>query len=286
LRSSKLIDLRAIKVTVLKVTRPTCSFFVLLPVLHKTTCMKLTSQPKVFQICTLACLISICGYSQKTEFSLNAYSGLFSFRGNGSVTTSRFTAYYYSPSVSYQTYNPHGKKSAFSYSIEGEISRNTKLNLLYGIAVAYEVLSSGVNIDSAVYYGDFAINQYDAAGSCKLTNTFLNINPFFGKRFTKNKFTFDLLAGLDLAFCLRSRENGEATTNPPYNEIINTNRDMAKPVVDFRPRLQFKAAYKKFGILLGYSHGITNYHLQKDYSTDNTKAYTRFFRLGASYIIK
>ena len=248
--------------------------------------MKLRSQPKLFLLCTLASLISNCGFSQKTEFSVNAYSGLFSFRGNGAVANSRFQAYYYSPSNNYQTYNPHGKKSAFSYGFEGGISRNTKLNLLYGIAVAFEVLSSGVNIDSAVYYGDFAINQYDAAGSCKLANTFININPFFGKRFIRNKFTFDILAGLDLAFCLSSREKGEATTNPPSNEIINTKRDIAKPDVDFRPRLQFKAAYKKFGILLGYSHGLTNYHLQKNYPMDNTKSYTRFFRLGVSYVIK
>ena len=248
--------------------------------------MKVTSLPKACLVCTLVCFISICGYSQKTEFSVNAYSGLFSFRGNGAAANSRFESYYFSPSNNYQTYNPHGKKSAFSYSIEGAISRNTKLNLLYGIAVAYEVLSSKVNIDSVVYYGDFAINRYNATGNSKLKNTFLTINPFFGKRFTENKFTFDLLAGLDLAICLRSREKGQATTNPPYNELINTGRDIAKPAVDLRPRLQFKAAYKKLGILLGYSHGLSNFHLQKEYSTGNTKAYTRFFRLGVSYLIK
>lgn len=241
---------------------------------------------KVFLIYTLICLISVCAYAQKTEFTVNAYSGLFSFRGKGSVTTTRFSGYYYSPYNSYQIYNPHGKKSAFSYSIEGAISRNTKQNLLYGIAVAYEVLSSAVNIDSAVYYGDFAINEYDAAGSSKLRNTFLNINPFFGKRFIKNKFRFDISAGFDLAFCLRSHEKGQATTNPPYNEIINTNRDITRPDFDFRPRLQFKASYNKIGILFGYSLGLTNYHFQKDYPSDNTKAYTRFFRLGVSYTIK
>lgn len=112
-----------------------------------------------------------------------------------------------------------------------------------------------------------------------MKNTFVTINPFLGHRYLYHKISFDLLAGLDLGFCIKSKEAGSASTsNKDYTTVEN---DKAKPSVDFRPRIQFKTQYNKLGFLFGYSLGITNFQNQ-----NNEKAYSSFLRLGLSYQLK
>jgi hypothetical protein len=128
--------------------------------------------------------------------------------------------------------------------------------------------------------------QYDAEGKSELKNTFITTSPFVGKRFLKRSFALDLTAGLDLAFCLSSHEKGKAViivNNIEYGESTVSN-DVQKPGLDIRPRLQAKLGYEKFGFLIGYSLGLTNYHLIEDHTSD--KAYSGFLRLGLSYRIR
>lgn len=90
---------------------------------------------------------------------------------------------------------------------------------------------------------------------------------------------FDLLVGFDLAFCLKSKELGNASTN---NKVYATiENDKTKPSIDFRPRIQIRTQINKFGFLVGYSLGLTNYQTQ-----NNLKAYTSFLRLGLNYQLK
>ncbi len=98
-----------------------------------------------------------------------------------------------------------------------------------------------------------------------------------GHRYLYNKIAFDLLTGLDLGFCLRSKERGSAIANNK-NYYLKVNNEKAKPSIDFRPRIQLKTQYDKFGFLVGYSLGLINYQTQ-----NNAKAYTSFLRLGLSY---
>ena len=93
------------------------------------------------------------------------------------------------------------------------------------------------------------------------------------------KVSFDILAGLDFAFCLESNENGKATAIG--KDYVTGGISMPKPSIDFRPRIQLKAGIKKFGFLAGYSSGLTNY--QNKY---NLKAYSSFLQLGFSYLLK
>jgi hypothetical protein len=229
--------------------------------------------------------------AQKTTVNINAYSGLFSFRGDAAVSTSRFIAGLdISTGISspYRSYNIHGSLPAFSYSLEGQLVRNTKHGFLYGIGIAYEMLTSKVNIDSTVYYGEPATIHYDAKGSSKLKNTFITLNPFAGKRIFNKKISVDVLAGMDIAFCIRSHENGQANTitSTSYSEYITTNIDEPRPEVDVRPRLQLNMHYKKAGFLFGYSLGLTDYHIRKDYSNDYSKSFSSFLRFGLSYQIR
>jgi hypothetical protein len=127
------------------------------------------------------------------------------------------------------------------------------------------------------------VNQsylYDAEGNTKLKNTYLNVNPFIGKGFLKNKISFDLLGGFDLGICLKSIEEGHAIITSTKAEVYS---DASKPhpPIDLRPRIQFKAGYKRTGIAIGYSLGLANYQ-----SSTTSKAYTSFLRFGVCYRVR
>ena len=148
-------------------------------------------------------------YGQKTEINLNAYSGLFSFRGAGAASNSWIISYpFISPPTQY-TINPYGRKSQFSYALEFQGQRITKRKNIYGLGISFEALTSKVNIYKVGISGDPAYLEYTATGKTKLKNTFVTLNPFVGHRFLYHKMTFDLLTGFDLAFCLNSKEEGQ-----------------------------------------------------------------------------
>ena len=216
-------------------------------------------------------------YGQKTEVNFNGYSGLFSFRGKGATANSWIN---FNPYVNPNKYtsNPYGKRSAISYAVELQVQRVTKNNNIFGSGMSFETLTSKVNIDTVTQNG-FVYWQYPASGKTTLKNTFITVNPFFGHRYTVGKRTFDLLAGVDAAFCLKSREQGSGTTKNNGSTTVDNNR--AKPVIDFRPRVQFAMKLNRFNLLAGYSMGLTNY--QDKY---HSNAYTRFLRVGVGYQLK
>ena len=216
-------------------------------------------------------------YGQKTEIRLNAYSGFFSFHGNGSNSTSwiNFNPY---TSPSLFTSNPYGKKSHFSYSFELQGQRVTNNKNIYGVGLSFERLNSKIAIDTVSENG-FLYREYSADGKTYLKNSFLTLNPYLGHRYTYRKINFDILAGFDLAFCLKSNEDGNATAS--NKSVYTTDNEIDKPLIDFRPRIQLNTQFKKVGFLVGYSLGLTNYQIQ-----NNPKAFTRFLRLGLSYQMK
>jgi hypothetical protein len=225
---------------------------------------------------TLIALIQF-SYGQKTEINFNVYSGLFSFHGNGASSTSWINDDPYLTPQKF-TSNPYGKKSEFSYSVELQAQRVIKNNNIYGAGISFETLTSKVLIDTATNNG-IIYWQYSAEGKTSLKNTYVTLNPFAGHRFTYRKINFDALAGFDIAFCLKSKETGNATAS--NNAIFTSNNDRTKPLVDLRPRIQIKTQFKKAGLLIGYSLGLTNYQTQ-----NKAKAYSNYLRLGLSYQIK
>ena len=241
--------------------------------------MKSLIYPNTFMLTGYFTIASICSFGQKTEINLNAYSGIFSYIGNGSTSSSKIISGIF---VKPFTANTYGKNGAFSFSLETQVIKNTKTHFLYGIGLAYESLISRVRIDSVVFNGEvirLIEPTFDANGKTKLTNTYLNLNPFVGKRFIRGMLSFDVLTGIDLGLCLTSHEDGSATDTS--KRVVVTNNDEPRPAIDFRPRIQLKAQYKKVGILFGYSFGLTNYQ-----TTGNSKVYTNFLRMGLSYAIR
>ncbi len=218
-------------------------------------------------------------FAQKTEINFNAYSGLFSFRGDGATSNSWIISYPFINIPTKYTIDPYGKKSGFSYSLEFQGQRLTKGENIYGLGISFEEVTSRVNIYKVGVSGDPAYLEYSANGETKLKNIFVTLNSFVGHRFSYHKMTFDLLAGSDLAFCLSSKEKGSATTNNKDNFTVENNK--AKPSIDLRPRIQLKTQIKKLGFLVGYSFGLTNYQTQ-----NNPKTYSSFLRLGLSCQLK
>lgn len=218
-------------------------------------------------------------YGQKTEINMNAYSGFFSFSGNGAASNSWIISYPFINTPTTYTINPFGKKSAFSYALELQGQRLTKTRNIYGLGVSLDKLTSRVDIYKVGISGDPAYLEYPSNGKTKLDNTFITLNPFIGHRYAFGKLTFDLLAGADFSFCTSSMEQGKATIN--NKEYLAFENDKPKPSVDFRPRFQLKAQMNKTGILAGYSYGLTNYQ-----ANNSLKAYSSFLRLGISYQLK
>ena len=239
--------------------------------------MAQTKINKLFFLAIIFLVSTQFSSGQKSEIVFNAYSGLFSFRGNGSSSTSWINSNPYTSPWKY-TSNPYGKKSEFSYALELQGQRVTKHKNIYGLGISFEILASKVNIDTVTANG-FLYWEYSASGKTSLKNTFVTLNPFVGHRYSYHKIIFDLLAGFDLAFCLKSKEVGNATTSNDYYVTVENNKP--KPSIDFRPRIQVKTQINKFGLLAGYSLGLTNYQIQ-----NNSKAYTSFLRLGLSYQLK
>jgi len=214
-------------------------------------------------------------YGQSTEIHFNAYSGLFSFRGDGATSTAWMNIEHMVRPFNI-TSNPYGNKSAFSYAFEIQGQRITKHKNIFGIGLSYEKLSSKVIIDTVFESGCFIYRLFPARGETSLKNSFITLNPYIGRRFSIGKMGFDVLAGIDLAYCIKSKESGSASIGSEKN--ITTANNMQKPSIDFRPRFQINAQIDKFGLLAGYSLGLTNFQPK-----NNPKAYSSFLRIGLSY---
>lgn len=151
---------------------------------------------------------SSASYGQRTEFSAQAGSGLFSYRGPNSVSETGLNANGY-----FFISNPYGRASGASYSLSGQIQSVTKRNLIYGIQVGYEQLTSRVAITKLI--GDFSNSPANGRGS--LQNQYVNLSPFVGKRLGDDRFWLDVSVGLDAAIGLRSRESWVlAAYNSPF----------------------------------------------------------------------
>lgn len=262
------------------------------------------------------CLLVQLSYGQKTEIDLNAYCGLFSFRGNGSTSNS-WVIVSNLARLDQMTSSPYGKKGSFFYSYELQGQRVTRKKNIYGIGISFEASTSKINIDSAYSegfgsslpgggifgpgpdgFGIYAPHPIGAAGETTLKNIFITANLYVGHRFIYRKISLDLLAGIDLGFCLKSYEkaNAKSLNSNQSNStwwFNNFYENRTKPSIDFRPRIQFKIRYHIFGILLGYSLGITNYQKQnnetsffKDVSQKNGNANSSILRLGISLQLK
>lgn len=224
-------------------------------------------------------------YAQQTAINVNAWSGVSFFRGDGAAKNSTMTsASFFSPAVTVT--NPYGKQAGFSYAVELEVQRLTKTKFIYGAGLGFEALTTKVNIDSVYVEPEVIVfpnhTMYPSNGKVLQHNSFITLHPFAGRRLVCHKISVDIIAGVDLGFCLHSNEKGGATYTVSNNaNQLTVNQELARPSIDVRPGVQIKTRYNKWGLAAGYAAGLTNF---KAYG--NGKAYTNVVKLGMSYQLR
>lgn len=233
---------------------------------------------------TLIFLTNVFG--QKTEFRASLNSGLFSYTGLSATGTTSIYCDKYTKSGF--TENPYGVKSGLCYGFSFNFKRLSKMDHFWGLDLGYEILRSSVSINKVYEYiatssNSFNVtNIYSATGQTFLNNSYINLNPFVGHRYKFKQINFDLTAGADIAFCLKSTEKGNATI--PDGTKYTTSKIYGSIPIEIKPRIQLQIGYKKIGLYCGYSIGIARSY-QKDF-LGYYKIPSNFLRFGATYLIK
>lgn len=232
---------------------------------------------KKLVVFTFSFLIYSNSYSQKTELRVSLDSGLSSFTGESAESSSFINAN--DAITSGYTNNPYGSKNVLSYGVSLNLKRVTKANLIYGIGLGYENIGSKTSITNISGYNIEHIFSIPASGKTIMSSNTINANPFIGYRFNADKFPIDLVGGFDFASILNTKEKGDATdTN---GNKYTTSLDRKTINTDFRPRIQVSTDYKKFGVYLGYSFGLSNY--MKEYIGGINSVHSKIFRFGITY---
>jgi len=209
--------------------------------------------------------------AQKLEIRAHLTSGFYSYRGDGAESISQIIS-------TTSTNNPYGSKGGLSYGLSLDLRKVTKHRLILGADLGYEMLRSKVDLKYTDVIGDIA-SSFE--GRTYLNNSFINLFPYLGGRFTINKQNFDLIGGLDLGYLLSSREKGDARSVDNAGFHIETSEDRLSVRTDFRPRIQLSTDFDKIGIYVGYSHGLRNY--KANLIGLDTHVYSRMWRVGLSY---
>lgn len=225
-------------------------------------------------------LITTISYAQKTEIGISLNSGLFSFTGQSAETVSFIN--YSDQTKSGYTNNPYGAKNGLCYGFSGSVKRISKKNIIAGLDLGYEVLRSKILINEISGYTGNSTYNYDAKGQTCLKYNFINLHPFLGYRFTSNNIIIDLTGGFDIAYCLKAKEAGNATSATGIKYETSIDRKTIK--TDIRPRLQIATNYKKAGVYIGYSPGLANYKSRSLGGTN--ECYARLVRFGLTYQVK
>jgi len=214
--------------------------------------------------------------AQKIEFSIQPQAGPFHYVGSSAIKET----FYFIDDAPYGKVNASlpGKIPGFSYSIEAGAKRVSKKQWIQGVGVSFESLKSKCNINRVVGLG----GSSEVSGSNEATNKYITVNPYFGKRIGTKKILLDIAMGIDFAFGLSSYQEGQFQGNigNPYFYKV----DATKPETDIKLRFQLTTFYKKFGLLIGYSYGLTNYYRKPGWP--GSEAFSRFLRMGISYRIK
>ncbi len=219
------------------------------------------------------------GYSQSSEYSFRLNSGLFSFSGHSSESTT-FINYRLDKNDGY-TNNPYGSKMGLSYGISANINRISKHNIIFGFDLGYELLRSKIDIYGVWESGGIKNEMVAANGHTSLNYSFINTFPYFGYRFTISKINIDLSGGIDFAYCLSANEKGSATSE---TRDYNTKRDRKTIDTELRPRIQLGFYKGNIGIYFGYSKGLRNY--KSGYVGGTNVAFGNLIRFGLKYKIK
>ena len=230
---------------------------------------------------TLTALLFLTNtFGQKTEYRISLNSGLFSLAGKSAESTS-FINYDNFINSGY-TNDPFGSDAALCYGLSADLKRVFKKDLVIGFDLGYENLRSKTLINEIVFYPGNP-TPYGASGKTFLNYSFINLYPYIGHRFSAKKFIFDITGGVDVGYCLKTHEEGNATDS--IGTKYTTSPDRKRVSTDIRPRVQFSLDYNKVGTYIGYSYGSKNYATGYLEGTEEGECYARMIRFGLTYRI-
>jgi len=231
---------------------------------------------KKFALLFLGALAAHLSYGQHTEISAHLTSGGMKYHGASATRRSGINVPDLAGERAY-TNNPYGRQLAWSYGLAGQVQHVGARHSLVGVQAGYEVLRSRVQI--TVINTDTP--PIAVTGHTTLSNQFINLHPFFGHRFTLKALDLDVTAGPEVGFLRGSREQGEASG---YGASFVTDAERNHSNLDVRARVNVAVYYKRTGVSVGYSAGVSNYRTGYLGSPDN-EAYSQVFRIGLAYRI-
>lgn len=217
---------------------------------------------------TLSLLIA-----QTSEYGFSLNSGLFSYYGDTPGTSSiieineSFNTVY--------TINPYGTKSGLSIGLSAFFQDISENGFIWGFEGGYDLLKSKINIDKVHEVG-FVVNEYDAKGETQLESQFLKLFPYLGYRMNLGKMNVDVNLGIEMGYCLKMMEKGEATDFRDWEYTTLVDRRTIN--FDYGPRVQVDLWYNDVGLHVGYSIGLANYLAEQDGA--NMSAYSNYMRFG------
>jgi hypothetical protein len=215
------------------------------------------------------------------EYLVGVNTGVFTLHGPSTEKTSSINTYSHSPEKGY-TNNPFSSNWGGAFGISGQVQRFTKGRLVFGLGAGYERMQNNMEIDRI--YGNYGPNgnmPVAAKGRSTVTYQFFNVNPFIGYRFALDCLQLELTAGADIATPLKAHEKGEATDH--NGNSVKTSLDRSLDITDLRQRLQATAYYKKTGLAVSYSSGLSNY--LTGWVGGTNLAFSRVLRIGLVYKI-
>lgn len=226
----------------------------------------------------VAVLSFATSYSQKTEFSVSLNSGLFSFRGE---SVQEYGFFYLAAENQNSYTNPYGSKYGLSFGASIAVKRITKTKVLVGLDAGYEMLRSKTLIDY-ITYSVYSSSITPATGHTYLNNSFINLLPYGGYRFSCRNVNIDLTGGFDIGFCTSAREKGKVTDS--NGKKYESSLDRKTINTDVRARVQLAAYYTYWGVYAGYSRGLVNY--MSGYDGGVNEAYSNVIRFGITCRIR
>lgn len=234
---------------------------------------------KKYLLLATLCLLCCLSFSQTTEFSIKAGSGVFFFSGTTPASPQNLYVLNIYPDY-YKV--PYGRKPGFSYTTGVSLKHVFANKFVAGANLEFQSLCARSVIDTVVTIYDLnpTITKTPVEGNSYLRNDFIAFSPFFGKRFAFRRFSLDITCGVDIAMKLR----GQETINikkPDYFD--KTSKDIPSRSTDTRIRLQADFSIKRFSFFMGYLRGVRNYFTS--YEGIEAEGYSNFFTGGIGFHI-
>lgn len=224
------------------------------------------------------CCISVLNlFAQKIEVTAGIHTGFMHYAGASATSVSRING---ADQANAYTNNPYGTKYGLGFGGNVQAQFIIIKTFIIGLQGNFEALKSKVDIDGASI--NTPSQNIGVTGSTNLRTNYLTANPYIGYRLPIPVIKLDILAGLDIAHILNSREKSSARTSD--GQQFTTDRDRKTRTTDNRLKFGIAASFKKIGATANYSYGLSNY-FDGYVGGPAMDTHSEIVRLGLSYRI-